>query len=77
MLQVSYVFLASDYNSPGSVACIHFTTFTLNAVHPNVLMPRLSLISLKVLEVMGTELVPEKIRKISNLDAAECLRKFH
>jgi len=76
MLQVAYVFLASDFNSPGSLAHIHFTTFTLNAVHPNVLMPRLSLIGLSMLEIMGTELV-QNIKKTSNLDVDVCLRKFH
>jgi hypothetical protein len=67
MLQVSYVFLASDFNSPGSLARIHFTTLTLNAMHPSVLMSRLSLISVNVLEVMGTELVPETSEKLQIL----------
>ena len=67
MLQVSYVFLTSDFNSSRSLAHIHFTTFTLNAVHPNVVMPRLPLIGLNVLEFMGTELVPQTSEKLQIL----------
>jgi len=68
MLQMSYVFLASDFDSLGSLARIYyFTTFTLNAVHPTILMPRLFLIVLNVLEVMGTELVPETSEKLQIL----------
>jgi len=31
---MSYVFLISDFNSAGSLAHKHFTTFTWNAVNP-------------------------------------------
>jgi hypothetical protein len=39
----------------------------MNAVHPSVLIPRLSLISLNMLEVMGTELFPEISEKLQIL----------
>jgi len=45
----------------------HLIAIAMNAVHPNVLMPRLSLIGLNVLEVMGAELVPEISEKLQIL----------
>ena len=51
MVQVSYIFLASDFNGPGSLGHIHFAIFIWNAVDPRCLRPRLSLMGFKVLEV--------------------------